>query len=164
MKYSKHFCLSFLVWCLLPDYRTQEFRVGTQVGEFCFDDFHSFMAPQITSLYLEFLLSNDGFLCAPIVLIFGIEDVESLVFLKDKIFCLQFERLSKIVTQTFQCLVLVGAVVWTCTSGTTNVSFEPCPTLRISCFYFIPKQLRAVYLFFPFIEINTQRVKLTENT
>ena len=33
-----------------------------QVGVFCFDGFHSFMAPQITLLFLEFLY---GFLCAP---------------------------------------------------------------------------------------------------
>ena len=38
------------------------------------------MAPQIT-LFLEFLY---GFLCAPIVLIFGIENVEYMVFLTDK--------------------------------------------------------------------------------
>ena len=38
--------------------------------------------------------------------------------------------------------------------------FEPCPTPRISYFYFAPKQSCAVYLLFPFIEINN---KLTEN-
>ena len=39
------------------------------------------MAPQITLLFLEFLC---GFLCAPIVLMFGIENVEYMVFLTDK--------------------------------------------------------------------------------
>ena len=34
--------------------------------------------------------------------------------------------------------------------------FEPCPTPRISYFYFAPKQSRAVYLLFPFIEINNK--------
>ena len=52
-----------------------------QVGVFCFDGFHSFMAPQITLLFLEFLY---GFLCPPIVLISGIENVEYMVFLTDK--------------------------------------------------------------------------------
>ena len=57
------------------------FRVGAQVGDFCFDDFHSFMAPQITLLFLEFLYD---FLCAPVVLMFGIENIELLVSLMDR--------------------------------------------------------------------------------
>ena len=35
-------------------------RVGAQVDGFCFDDLHSFIAPQITLSYLEFLY---GFVC-----------------------------------------------------------------------------------------------------
>ena len=80
-KIPQSFCIRSFVWCLSCDYRTREFRVGAQVGDFCFDDFHSFMAPQITLLFLEFLY---GLLCAPVVLIFGIENVELLVFQTDK--------------------------------------------------------------------------------
>ena len=78
-KIPQSFCIRSFVWCLSCDYRTREFRVG--IGDFCFDGFHSFMAPQITLLFLEFFY---GFLCAPIVLIFGIENVEYMVFLTDK--------------------------------------------------------------------------------
>ena len=80
-KIPQSFCIRSFIWCLSCDYRTREFRVGAQVGDFCFDDFQSFMATQITLLYLEFLY---GFLCAPMVLIFGIENIELLVFLTDK--------------------------------------------------------------------------------
>ena len=59
----------------------REFRIGAQICDFCFDDFHLFIAPQITLLYLEFLY---GFLCAPIALIFGGINVELLVFFTDK--------------------------------------------------------------------------------
>ena len=62
-KIPQSFCIRSFVWCLSLDYRTREFRVGAQVGDFCFDDFHPFMAPQITLLFLEFLC---GFLCAPV--------------------------------------------------------------------------------------------------
>ena len=46
-KIPQSFCIRSFVCCLSCDYRTQEFRVGAQVGDFCFDDFHSLMAPQI---------------------------------------------------------------------------------------------------------------------
>ena len=80
-KIPQSFCIRSFVQCLSSDYRTREFRVGAQVGDFCFDDFHSFMAPQITMLYLELLF---GFLCARTALIFGTENIELLVFLTDK--------------------------------------------------------------------------------
>ena len=80
-KIPQSFCIRSVVCCLSCDYRTREFRVGAQVGDFCFDGFHSFMAPQITLLFSEFLCD---FLCAPVVLIFGIENVKLLVFLTDK--------------------------------------------------------------------------------
>ena len=80
------------------------------------------MAPQITLLFLELLY---GFLCAPIVLIFVIENVEYLVFLTDKTILLLFECISKIVPRTFQCLFSIGAVDRTRTRGTTMSTRTP---------------------------------------
>ena len=72
---------------------------------FLFDGFHSFMAPQIT-LFLEFLY---GFLCAPIVLIFGIQNVEYMVFLTDK-----------------NVLFIVWMYIQNCTSNILIVIFDWC--------------------------------------
>ena len=116
-----------------------------QVGVFCFDGFHSFMAPQITLLFLEFLY---GFLCPPIVLISGIENVEYMVFLTDK-----------------NILFIVWMYIQNCTSNISMFIFDWCRgpdthSRHYKCwfravsghvrlreyhtFYFAPKQSRAV--------------------
>ena len=98
------------------------------------------MAPQITLLFLEFLY---GFLCAPIVLISGIENEEYMVFLTDKnILFIVLNVYPKLYLEHFN--VYFRLVPWTghalaALQMLVSSRFGPCPTPRISYFLFRSK-------------------------
>ena len=150
-KIPQSFCIRSFVWCLSCDYRTREFRVGAQVGDFCFDDFHSLNgATNYIVVFRIFvwlsLCTNSAYFWYRKRRIIGLSDGQ-------KYFVYSLNVYPKLYLEHFNVYFRLP-VVRTRTHGTTNVGFKPCPTPRISYFYFAPKQLRAVYLFFAFMEIN----------